>query len=162
MPDRSREEERGSRHLSGAQWAACERCAELLRESLKGAGSERPLGAIVYRGVVEGAEGERTWGQARNDDLLRSHSPGDIARELAPFGSAERVAILYSLYRDQKTAPALCEETGLTQGQLYHHIKDLVYLGHVQQSGRGTYAITVKGRQVLLTLAAMVDDLSSH
>jgi len=158
-----RREELGSRHrLSTQQATTCEKCTELLKEKLKAGSAHRPIGAIMYRGLVNGPEGERAWDQTRSDDLLHSHSPGDIARELAPFGSAERVAILYALYRDQKTGTTLCEETGLTQGQLYHHIKDLVYLGHVQQSGRGSYHITLKGRQALLTLAALIDDLARH
>jgi len=162
MRRRRQEELRSSYRLSSLQAAPCEKCAELLRERMKRGGAHRPLGAIMYRGLLDGPEGERSWDQTRNDDLLHSHSPEDIARELAPFGSAERVAILYSLYREQKTNTALCEETGLTQGQLYHHIKDLVYLGYVQQSGRGSYHITLKGRQTLLTLAALIDDLARH
>lgn len=149
--------------VSGPRSTECDACKAMLEEGLELSG--RPgdaRAAIAYRGVVEGQDDRREWDHVREDDVLRSHSASEIARLFSPFGSAERLAILFSLYRSEKTGQALCEETGLTQGQLYHHVKDLIYLGYVRQRGRNRYDITLKGRQALLTMVLMADDFARH
>jgi DNA-binding MarR family transcriptional regulator len=151
------------RRISRALSTACEHCKAILEEGLELSGAAgEPRGAIVYRGTVEDADERREWDEVREDDVLRSHSPAEIAQRLAPFGSAERVALLYALYTGERTQQDLCEETGLTQGQLYHHIKDLLYLGYAVQRGRNRYSITGKGRQALLTVVTMLDDFARH
>jgi len=163
---RGRERSAGGRARSGLRQrisTACSHCAQLLQELLGRSGQPGgPRGAVVYRGVVESEDETREWEQARADEVLRSHSASELAQLVSPFGSAERVAILMGLYRAEKTGQSLCEETGLSQGQLYHHIKDLLYLGYVRQSSRNLYDITPRGRQALLTVAIMVDDFSRH
>ena len=142
---------------------SCEYCRGLLQEGLDTSGAPgKPRGCLVHRGVVEGPDDRREWDQVREDDVLRSHSPSEIARQFAPFGSAERLSILFSLYGSERSGQSLCDETGLSQGQLYHHVKDLMYLGYVRQRGRNRYDITPKGRQALLTIVLMADDFARH
>ena len=151
------------RSISRALSTGCEHCRAILEEGLELSGAAGdPRGAIAYRGSVEDAHERRNWDQVQEDSILRSHSPSEIAQKLSPFGSAERVALLYALYAAERTQQQLCEETGLTQGQLYHHIKDLLYLGYAAQRGRNRYSITGRGRQALLTIAVMLDDFSRH
>jgi DNA-binding MarR family transcriptional regulator len=143
--------------------AECARCAELLHQSVaRRREAEERRGAVVYRGLVTGPEGEREWEQVRDDSILQAHSPAELARQFGPFSSPERIALLLALYRSDCNAQALCDESGLTQGQLYHHIKELIYVGYVQQQGRSRYRITEKGSQALLTLAVLAEDFAQH
>jgi len=79
-----------------------------------------------------------------------------VERMLTPLAHESRVRILQTLFEKRCGSTELSDATGLTGGNLYHHLKELVYAGYVSDRER-TYSLTNLGRQMLLTLACIAD-----
>ena len=57
--------------------------------------------------------------------------------------------ILYALSDGPKSLNELLSITGLSVGTIYYNIKELIIHGFVIKIGKGRYAITDKGRDLL-------------
>ncbi|NPA98983.1 MAG: winged helix-turn-helix transcriptional regulator [Crenarchaeota archaeon] len=57
--------------------------------------------------------------------------------------------ILYALKNGPKNAEELLKETSLSKNTVYYHLKDLIHHGYVIKIGKGRYAITEKGLDIL-------------
>jgi DNA-binding transcriptional ArsR family regulator len=73
-----------------------------------------------------------------------------IAEVCHALGSEARLGLLRELERGPRTTGELLTAVGLDRGQLYHHLRDLLLQGFVEQPERGRYAITRRGERAFL------------
>ena len=95
------------------------------------------------------------------ESLLRC-SPERVAKLLSPFSSEQRILILKTLIKGDRSSSELSQETGLEEGQLYHHLKELILAKYIEPKGRGIYLLTEKGQMALLTVLAMAYTLEKR
>lgn len=75
---------------------------------------------------------------------------GEAARIFSALGNEMRLKLLQLLWDGERTAQDLTEGTGLTQGAVYHHIRELSAFRWVESPRRNAYSITALGRQALV------------
>lgn len=121
-------------------------------------------GAVTYAGSATLGEGEVLWAGEHGLPQIWDLDPEDIARLLAALGHPARLALVRALLAGVRTSQELQEviQSG-SAGQLYHHLKDLMASGVVDQAGRSRYRISA-GRVVplLVILAAAGDVARPH
>jgi len=71
-------------------------------------------------------------------------SSNQLSLMLSPAGR-----ILYVLKSGPKNVEELLKETNLSKNTIYYHLKDLIHHGYVIKIGKGHYAITEKGLNLL-------------
>lgn len=90
------------------------------------------------------------------DGALPDISDAAVARLGYAFSSVPKVALLRLLYKGgEQSAAELGEQAGLTTGSLYHHLRELIHAGVIEQSSRNRYALTSTGRHAVYTLFAV-------
>jgi DNA-binding transcriptional ArsR family regulator len=77
-----------------------------------------------------------------------------LERMLTPLAHESRVRIMQALYVSPCSSSALSEATGLKGGNLYHHLRELLYAAYVHETDDG-YALTDLGLQLLVTLTCI-------
>lgn len=83
-------------------------------------------------------------------------------RAVALLAQPERLRLLFALAQGVSGAAELMQESGLTQGQFYHHLRVLEAAGLAHKQGRDRYAPTTSGIAALFTLLALVDHLGAE
>ena len=81
-------------------------------------------------------------------------SAASIERLLAPLAHESRVRLMQAMYDGPKSSSELSQATGLTGGNLYYHLKELIHAAYVADKD-GAYDMTDLGFQLLLTLAGV-------
>lgn len=71
------------------------------------------------------------------------------------FSSPQRIAICAELLKGKSTSSELEKNSGLTGGQLYHHLKDLLNAHIVVQDSRGVYRLTTLGLREYMCMAVL-------
>lgn len=89
---------------------------------------------------------------------LGQFSPVRVERLLAPLPHEGRVRVMQALGDIAVSAKQLSKATGFRGGALYHHLKELEYAGYVA-SERDRYRLTKVGRQLLLTVLCMANEI---
>ncbi|MEW6724471.1 MAG: winged helix-turn-helix domain-containing protein [Bacillota bacterium] len=84
---------------------------------------------------------------------------GIVAQFLAPLGSEQRVALMKVMADGGLTSRELSERTGLSTGQLYHHLRELAAVGYLLTRERNSYELTARGKRVLLVGLALAQSL---
>jgi DNA-binding transcriptional ArsR family regulator len=84
------------------------------------------------------------------DRVLLEYSEG-IARLMKAAAHPARVKILALMLRGEKTFSGMMERTGLSKTALANHLSLLLSAGLVKKAARGTYGLTVDGRELLGT-----------
>jgi DNA-binding transcriptional ArsR family regulator len=93
--------------------------------------------------------------------LLQLEAEG-IARVIAAMGSPQRILLLRALLQGQHSSQQLQEAMGVTSaGQLYHHLKELLAAGIIEQRGRNNYRLDPRKIVPFLTLLAVALDLAA-
>jgi DNA-binding transcriptional ArsR family regulator len=135
---------------------------------------EAPGFVLLLAGAWRGASepGKLSWGHlivSSDGPPVRPPQPGEpepmpptrdarvaskVERLLAPLAHESRVRILQVLSEGSHSSSQLSVATGLTGGNLYHHLRDLVHAGYVRELDRG-YALTNVGLQLLLTVTCI-------
>lgn len=78
---------------------------------------------------------------------------GDVseaARVFSALGNEMRLRLLQLLWEKERAAQELTEGTGLTQGAVYHHVRELSAFRWVESPRRNVYRITPSGRKALV------------
>jgi DNA-binding transcriptional ArsR family regulator len=121
-------------------------------------------GAISYAGSAGLGDSDLLWAGEHGLPQIWDLDPVGLARLLAALGHPARLALVRALLTGERTSQELQEVVGSgSAGQLYHHLKDLLAAGVVDQAGRSRYRIS-PGRIVplLVILAAAGDVATPH
>ncbi|BDI31767.1 hypothetical protein CCAX7_38180 [Capsulimonas corticalis] len=121
---------------------------------------EKGDGVVAYS-VSYRTPGE---GETKVKNVSESVTSAQIARvsdeRVATIGdavsSAPKVSLLRALLgKEGESAAVLGEIASLSTGSLYHHLRDLMHAGLINQTARNRYALTDHGNRVLLVLLAL-------
>lgn len=115
---------------------------------------------VTLAGMSPGShpEGGRDWvisGSEPGPALLVQRSEG-ISQLAGAFSSLRRVQVAAVLVQGQRTWADIVKATGLSPGQLYHHVQDLLAAGMLEQPERSVYRLTPLGIS-LITVLALID-----
>ncbi len=86
--------------------------------------------------------------------------PAGIERILSPLAHEARVRLMLAMHDGAKTSGQLSEASGLKGGNLYYHLKELIYARYVREAD-GAYDLTRLGYQMLLTVSIVAKQLVS-
>lgn len=119
-------------------------------------------GAVVYGGSVELAGREYLWAIERPAPGLLALDPAAPAHVLATLAHPQRLRLLVAMIEQPRTAAELQKVIGSkSAGPLYHHLRDLLALGVVEQQER-RYAVPARHVVPLLTALALALDLGAR
>ena len=93
-------------------------------------------------------------GEAKGDTPNSPTIPAKTERLLSPLAHESRIRLMQALFKGPKGASDLTEATDLKGGNLYHHLKELIYAAYVKEADGG-YALTDLGRQLFLTMTCI-------
>jgi hypothetical protein len=116
-------------------------------------------GAVLFTGVVPLPTGEEyTWQQRQSIDVLLRSDWSELSPVIAALGHRVRLQLLHLVLTGTRSVAELQADDRLgTSGQLYHHLRQLVAAGWLQQTSKGRYEVPA-GRVVpLLVLLATVE-----
>lgn len=123
---------------------------------------EGKSGAVIYAGAAHIAGVQYSWQMERPvPGLLQllGDEPEMLAHTFAALGSPLRLALLQELLQGPKTSQQLQEALDISSaGQLYHHLRDLLAVGLIQQKSRNLYALPVRNFIPFLVLLATAFD----
>lgn len=121
-----------------------------------------PRGAITYAGAVQLGDEAYEWQIERHVPWLLGLSPAPLAQILAALGSPIRLQLLQALLDGMRSSQQLQEALGVASpGQLYHHLKELLAAGVIEQRGRSAYQIAPRKIVPLLAILAAAVDLGA-
>ena len=84
-----------------------------------------------------------------------------VERVFSVLANRQRVTLLRALSeRELKTSNDLKGEAGLTDGQFYHHIRDLFSTGYVVRGAQDQYRLTERGKTLIIFAEALANDLA--
>jgi len=121
----------------------------------------RMRGAVTYAGSARLGDEEVLWAGERGLAQIWDMDLAEVATLLAALGHPARLALVRALLVGERSSQELQEVIGSgSAGQLYHHLKDLLAAGVVDQAGRSRYRISA-GRVVpLLVIFAAAGDVA--
>lgn len=112
---------------------------------------EEGMSAAMVVALALGNRNGPTWQLAdTNESLGPEGDVGEAARVFSALGNEMRLRVLQLLWDDERTTQDLTEGTGLTQGAVYHHVRELSAFRWVESPRRNAYRITTAGRQALV------------
>lgn len=118
-------------------------------------------GVIAYAGSATLGDGEVLWAGEHGLPQIWDLDPAATARLLAALGHPARLALVRALLAGVRTSQELQEVIGSgSAGQLYHHLKDLMAAGVVDQAGRSRYRIASARIVPLLVILAAAGDVA--
>ncbi len=126
-----------------------------LRARLAGGGG----GAVVFAGAVTLSTGEEyAWQYGRTTEALLDDDWSQRSAVVGALGHPVRLRLLQQVLTGTRTTPELQADDRLgTTGQLYHHLRQLVAAGWLQQTSRGHYAVPGERVVPLLVLLAATE-----
>jgi predicted transcriptional regulator len=121
-------------------------------------------GAVSFTGAARIGGSEVLWAAEHGLPEVWDADLGDLARLLAALGHPARLALVRAVLAGAATSQELAATAGAgSTGQLYHHLKDLIAVGVVEQAGRNRYRIEpAKVVPLLVILAAAGDVARPH
>jgi DNA-binding transcriptional ArsR family regulator len=118
-------------------------------------------GAVAYAGSASSGEGEVLWAGEHGLPDIWDLEPIGLARVMAALGHPTRLALVRALLVGARTSQELQAVIGSeSAGQLYHHLKDLLAAGVVDQAGRSLYRISTARIVPLLVILAAAGDVA--
>jgi len=81
-----------------------------------------------------------------------------VERILSPLAHEARIRIMQAMYDGPKTSGILSQATGLTGGNLYYHLKELMHAAYVREK-EGAYDLTPLGCQMLVTVSMIAHEI---
>ena len=120
---------------------------------------EDMCGAVTYAASVRLGDRELMWTSEHGLPEIWDMEPSEMARLFAALGHSSRLTLVRALLTAPQTSRQLQDVIGSgSAGQLYHHLKDLISAGIVEQSGRSCYQVaTDRVVPILVILAACGD-----
>lgn len=83
-------------------------------------------------------------------------APELVAHIAAPFSSASKALILKTINRPgYRTSTEIMEQSGLSAGQFYHHLKEILKAGLAIKRGRDEYRLSEGGRRAVTVVASL-------
>jgi DNA-binding transcriptional ArsR family regulator len=121
-------------------------------------------GAVAFTGSVAICDRELLWAGEHGLPEIWDLDAASLARLLAALGHPARIVLVRALLEGERSSQELQEVIGSSSaGQLYHHLKDLMAAGAVDQAGRSLYRISAsRVVPVLVVLAAAGDIARPH
>jgi ArsR family transcriptional regulator, arsenate/arsenite/antimonite-responsive transcriptional repressor len=118
-------------------------------------------GAVTYAGSASFGDGEVLWAGERGLPQIWDMDPRTLAPLLAALGHPARIALVRALLTGERTSQELQDVIGSpSAGQLYHHLKDLIASGVVDQAGRSRYRVSAGRIVPLLVILAAAGDVA--
>jgi DNA-binding transcriptional ArsR family regulator len=120
-------------------------------------------GAIQYTGALELPSGaEYSWQIMRPVAGLLALDVEPLAQVLAALGSPQRLLLVRAMLDGPRSSHQLQEALGIASaGQLYHHLKELLATGIIEQRGRSVYRLAARNVVPYLVALALAYDLRS-
>jgi DNA-binding transcriptional ArsR family regulator len=126
------------------------------------AGPGAPAGTIAYAGVAQLGADRLAWQMTHSVPELLVLDEDRVARQLAAIASPVRLRILRELATGPLQTHELQERLGApSAGQLYHHLRELLATGLVNQPRRSVYEVPDRAAIPLLALIACASDLAT-
>jgi DNA-binding transcriptional ArsR family regulator len=123
---------------------------------------EGKSGAVIYAGFARIAERKYSWQRELSvPGLLQllEDEPELLAHTFAALGSPLRLIILRELLQGPKTSQQIQEALDVSSaGQFYHHLKELLAVGIIEQKSRNLYGLPVRNFIPFLLLLATAYD----
>lgn len=92
------------------------------------------------------------------NNFLNLASAEDISRFCSNFSSPEKLKIIRILIeKEALTQKDILELTGLTQGQFYHHLKELISNKLVQKEKQDKYDLTPMGHVLAMSFIGIIN-----
>jgi len=114
--------------------------------------SDKPAGFVRW----SGAGGFNSSKEV--DDFLDDVSDEGVALFCSNFSSPEKLLIIKALIKDGPlNQKELLSLTKITQGQFYHHIKDLISGKFIQKTKKDQYDITPMGHVLALSFMGIIN-----
>ena len=111
---------------------------------------------FVHAGLIKRkGEPHDWWNQNFTLEKVFEVSPKRIVKFISPLTNEQRVRILRLLLEGYNTVGDISKKTGLKGGELYHHLKELIYSGYIKAESRGVYRLTAKGEIALIMISGM-------
>ena len=110
------------------------------------------VGYVSYEVILPKTE-TRTcgWLKGTSDNNSLTVSAAEVARITNPFANEQRVGLIRALYRGIHTFRELSQVTGMTNGRLQHHLKELALSNLLKHtSERNHYELSEHGQALLL------------
>jgi len=125
---------------------------------------DKPDAGMAFFGGIQKKNGKirSSYFSGHDVESILRCSPKRVAKLLSPFSSEQRILILKTLIKGDRSSSELSQETGLEGGQLYHHLKELALAEYIEPKERGIYSLTEKGQMALLTVLAMACTLEKR
>jgi DNA-binding transcriptional ArsR family regulator len=121
----------------------------------------RMRGAVSYAGSARLDDEEVLWAGEHGLAQIWDLDLAEVARLLAALGHPARLALVRALLVGERSSQELQEVIGSgSAGQLYHHLKDLLAAGVVDQAGRSRYRISASRIVPLLVIFAAAGDVA--
>jgi len=119
-------------------------------------------GALLYAGAVDLAGAEYTWQIERAVPFLLDLDSEAVAPLLLALGSPWRLQLVRALLHGPRSSQQLQEALGLgSPGQLYHHLKELLAAGIIEQRARSEYRLAARKIVPFLTILSAALDLKA-
>ncbi len=119
-------------------------------------------GAVIYAGAARIAGAPYAWQMERPVPWLLQllgSEPEVLAQTFAALGSPLRLTLLRELLSGPKTSQQIQEALDLSSaGQLYHHLKELLAVGIIEQKSRNLYALPLRNFIPFLVLLTTARD----
>lgn len=110
---------------------------------------------VLITGVHRDPQGRlSTWYELFSEENVERVLTQEAIRPLEALASLERLRLMLALVSGPGGAAELMAQSGLTQGQLYHHLRVLEGSGMVRKRARDTYEVTLHGIASLFTFLA--------
>lgn len=123
--------------------------------------SDDVRGALTYAGSAQFGDREVLWAGEHGLPEVWDLDPAAVARLLAALGHPTRLALVRALIPEARTSQELQALIGGgSAGQLYHHLKDLIAAGVVDQTARSCYRIAGGRIMPLLVILAAAGDVA--
>lgn len=120
-------------------------------------------GAVLYAGSVRFTRAEYEWQVERPVPDLLDLDLVPLARVLSALASPARLLLLRALLQGPCSSHQLQEALGVTSpGQLYHHVKELLAVGIVEQPDRSVYRLAPRKIVPFLAILAATLDMEGH
>jgi DNA-binding HxlR family transcriptional regulator len=85
-----------------------------------------------------------------------------ISKYFSIFSGVQRISLMRALLNEEpRTSAELKEETGLTDGQFYHHLRELAAAGCLLKKGHDQYHLSDTGKKLLLFAESIASDIES-
>lgn len=92
------------------------------------------------------------------DSFLNMASADDVSQFCSNFSSPEKMKIIRILIQEEPlTQKEILELTGLTQGQFYHHVKELVANKLIQKMKQDKYDLSPMGHVLAMSFISIIN-----